>query len=313
MTCCMYLISPRPADILFHITKTNKPVVVSTILVDYTEFDMHHRKGLPGKILRLFPASANEYIKTIARWILKKDSLQSTSYLWKGQNKSIKEILHKASCLLPNSEAEYQKIEELYGVKKKYSVVHNGIDHSLFSDFPGIKRDDKLILSAARIEGRKNQLNLIKALNHSDYTLLLTGLPAPNQQKYYDECKKIAAKNIIFCGRVPVNVLLDYYRKAKVHVLPSWHETCGLSSLEAAAMGCNIVITEKGFTREYFGDDAFYCDPGDPESIFNAVENAAQSDCNKELQQKILDHYTWQQAAASTLIAYQNSLSICKN
>ena len=107
--------------------------------------------------------------------------------------------------------------------------------------------------------------------------------------------------------------MLDYYRKAKVHVLPSWHETCGLSSLEAAAMGCNIVITEKGFTREYFGDDAFYCEPGDPESIFNAVENAAQSECHTELQQKILHHYTWQQAAASTLIAYQNSLSLCKN
>jgi glycosyltransferase involved in cell wall biosynthesis len=303
----------RPADILFHITKTDKPVVVSTILVDYTEFDMHHRKGLPGRVLRLFPSSANEYIKTIARWILKKDSLQTTSYLWKGQTKSIKEILQKASCLLPNSEAEYQKIEELYGVKKKYSVVHNGIDHSLFSDFKGIKRDNRLVLSAARIEGRKNQLNLIKALNNSDYTLFLTGLPAPNQQKYYDECKRIASKNIIFCGRVPVNVLLDYYRKAKVHVLPSWHETCGLSSLEAAAMGCNIVITEKGFTREYFGDEAFYCDPGSPESIFNAVENAAKSHCHVELQQKILAHYTWQQAAASTLVAYQNSLSICKN
>jgi glycosyltransferase involved in cell wall biosynthesis len=268
---------------------------------------------LAGKVLRLFPATANEYIKTIARWILKKDHLQTTSYLWKGQNKSIKEILQKATLLLPNSEAEYQKIEELYGVKKKYSVVHNGIDRSLFSHLKGIKRDDKLILSAARIEGRKNQLNLIKALNNSDYTVLLTGLPAPNQKKYYDECKRIASKNIIFCGRVPVNVLLDYYRKAKVHVLPSWHETCGLSSLEAAAMGCNIVITEKGFTREYFGDDAFYCDPGDPESIFNAVENAAQSDCHTVLQQKILDHYTWQQAAACTLIAYQTTLSLCKN
>src|ERR1700741_502747 len=44
----------RPADILYHISKTNKPVVVSTILVDYTEFDMQHRKGLPGLVLRLF-------------------------------------------------------------------------------------------------------------------------------------------------------------------------------------------------------------------------------------------------------------------
>ena len=109
----------RPADILFHLAKTNKPVVVSTILVDYTEYDMQYRKGLPGKVLRLFPPGANEYIKTVARWILKRDSLQTRSYLWKGQDKSIKEILQKASRLLPNSEGEYQKVEELYGLKKK--------------------------------------------------------------------------------------------------------------------------------------------------------------------------------------------------
>jgi glycosyltransferase involved in cell wall biosynthesis len=274
---------------------------------------MQHRKGSPGLILRLFPARANEYIKTIARWVLKKDSLQSKSYLWKGQEKSIKEILQKASLLLPNSEAEYQKIESLYGMKKKYFVIPNGMDSSLFYTSSEAEKDGKLILSAARIEGRKNQLNLIKALNDTGYTLLLTGLPAPNQKKYYEECKKIASKNIIFCGRVPVATLVGYYKKAKVHVLPSWHETCGLSSLEAAAMGCNIVITEKGFTREYFGDDAFYCDPGNPESIFNAVEKAAQSECRKELQQKVLHHYTWQQAAASTLEAYQKIISICKN
>ena len=107
--------------------------------------------------------------------------------------------------------------------------------------------------------------------------------------------------------------MIDYYKKAKVHVLPSWHETCGLSSLEAAAMGCNIVITDKGFTREYFGENAFYCNPASPESIFNAVEQAAQAGYNSVLQQKILHHYTWQQAAASTLKAYQNILSICKN
>ncbi len=303
----------RPSDILYHITKTKKPVVVSTILVDYTEYDRQHRKGLAGWILRLFPGGANEYIKTIARWVLRNDSLQSKSYLWKGQEKSIKEILQKTSLLLPNSEAEYQKIETLYGIKKKYCVIPNGIDNSLFYSSSEAPKDDKLILSAARIEGRKNQLNLIKALNDTDYTLLLTGLPAPNQRKYYEECKKIASRNIIFCGRVPIATLMEYYRKAKVHVLPSWHETCGLSSLEAAAMGCNIVITEKGFTREYFGDDAFYCEPGNPESIFNAIEKAANSECRNELQQKVLHQYTWQQAAASTLLAYQKIISICKN
>ncbi len=303
----------RPADILCHISRSKKPIVVSTILVDYSEYDMRHRPGLPGLILKLFPAGANEYLKTIARWALKKDSMQSKSYLWKGHEKSIKEILHKASLLLPNSEAEYEKIEGLYGMKKNYAVIPNGIDSGVFRSSPELKKDNKLILCAARIEGRKNQLNLIRALNDTSYTLLLTGLPAPNQIKYYEDCKKIASHNIIFCGRVPLETLIGYYQKAKVHVLPSWHETCGLSSLEAAAMGCNIVITEKGFTREYFGDDAFYCDPGNIKSILGAVDRAAQSECRKELQQRILQSYTWQQAAARTLVAYQNILSICKN
>ena len=303
----------RPADILFHLSKSNKPVVVSTILVDYTEYDKYHREGLPGIFLRMFPSHAYEYVKTIARWILKKDSLQSKSYLWKGQQKSIREILQKASLLLPNSETEYQKIEELYGIKKNYAVIHNGIDDDVFTPSKKIDKENKLILSAARIEGRKNQLNLIRALNNTTYTLLLTGLPAPNQRKYYDECRKEAANNIIFCGRVPLETLIEYYSKAKVHVLPSWHETCGLSTLEAAAMGCNIVITDKGFTREYFGNDAFYCDPGNPESIYKAVETAAQSGCPEQLQKKIRKQYTWQKAAADTLDAYKKTISLCEN
>jgi glycosyltransferase involved in cell wall biosynthesis len=303
----------RPADILSHLSKASKPVVVSTILVDYTEYDAYHRKGVPGFILRLFPAAANEYIKTIARWLLRKDSLQAKSYLWKGQTKSIRQILDKADLLLPNSEAEYQKVAQQYGISKEYVVVPNGIDDTIFSYDPRIKKDNTLILSAARIEGRKNQLNLIRALNHTNYTVLLTGLPAPNQRAYYEECKKIAADNIIFCGRVPIDILIGYYKKAKVHVLPSWHETCGLSSLEAAAMGCNIVVTEKGFTREYFGEDAFYCDPGDPASIYAAVELAAHTDYKPALQQKVSHHYTWQQAAATTLKAYQTIISPCKN
>jgi glycosyltransferase involved in cell wall biosynthesis len=101
-------------------------------------------------------------------------------------------------------------------------------------------------------------------LNNSKYTLLLVGSPAPNQKSYYNECRRIAAENIFFYDHVPQEELISYYKRAKVHALPSWFETCGLSSLEAAAMGCNVMITDKGYTREYFGNDAFYCEPGDP-------------------------------------------------
>jgi glycosyltransferase involved in cell wall biosynthesis len=303
----------RPADILFHISRANKPFLLSPILIDYSEYDRQYRKGFSGYLLRKFPEGCNEYLKTLARWISGTDALQSKPYLWKGQQKSIREILDKASGILPNSEKEYQKLIDLYAIEKQYAVVPNGIDPTLFHQDKTRRKDNKLVLCAARIEGIKNQLNLIKALNNTSYTLLLLGTASPNQKKYYEQCRKTAAKNILFHEQVSQTVLTEYYNTAKVHALPSWFETCGLSSLEAAAMGCNIVITEKGYTREYFGNDGFYCDPSDPESIFNAIEEAAQAEPKKELQQKILNQYTWQQAAAITLTACKNIISAWKN
>lgn len=260
---------------------------------------------MPGFILRHFSPASNEYIKTISRWLAGKDSLQSKKYIWKGQQKSIKEILKRSAAVISNSEAEYRDLNKMFNIKKPCFIVPNGIDSSLFAADEQVLKDDKLVICAARIEGIKNQLNLIRALNNTKYTLMLIGSPAPNQQKYYKACRRIASKNIVFINHLPQEALLDYYKKAKVHVLPSWFETCGLSSLEAAAMGCNVVITEKGYAREYFGDEAFYCDPGNPESILRAIERASQSESRKTLQKKILHQYTWQQAAALTLEAYK--------
>lgn len=298
----------RPADILYHTSRTKKPFVVSPILVDYSEYDKQHRKGVAGYLFRRLSGHNNEYAKTIARWLARRDKMKSKSYLLKGQRRSIRQILEKAAILLPNSEAEYQKLEKEFSIKKEYMVVPNGIDSNLFAPDEKIAKDSNIVLCAARIEGIKNQLNLIKALNDTRYTLLLVGSAAPNQHSYYKECRRIASSNIVFCEHIPQDELIGYYKKAKVHALPSWFETCGLSSLEAAAMGCNVAITEKGYTREYFGNDAFYCDPADPASIFERIDTAAKSRCNKELQEKILHQYTWQRAAAITLKAYNKIL-----
>ena len=122
---------------------------------------------------------------------------------------------------------------------------------------------------------------------------------------YYNKCKSIAAVNIQFIDHIPQQKLLHYYEQAKVHVLPSWFETTGLSSIEGAVMGCNIVITDKGDTREYFENDAFYCDPASPESILFAVKTASFTPHNELLRQRILTNYTWKYAAIQTLKAYQ--------
>lgn len=300
----------RPADILYHVKKANKPFVLSPILIDYSEYDKYYRKGIAGSLFRLLSPDAIEFSKTIARWLSGKDALMSFSYLFKGHRRSVKKILKETSMLLPNSELEYGRMARKYKYAGDYIVVPNGIDTALFQCDETVKKDKNLIICVARIEGIKNQLNLIKALNNTRFNLLLIGEPAPNQAGYYQNCKKIAAGNVRFIEHVPQHELIQYYQKAKVHVLPSWFETTGLSSLEAAAIDCNVVITDRGDAKEYFGEAAFYCDPGLPESILAAVEKASVQECNGELRKKIILNYTWQQAALQTQIAYKDVINL---
>jgi glycosyltransferase involved in cell wall biosynthesis len=295
----------RPSDILYHARKSKKPFVISPNLINYSEYDKYQREGFLGFVFKFFSADTNEYLKTILRWLLKKDVLRSKAYLRKGQKRSIREILKRSSLVLPNSHAEEAYLKTVYSIDKPFSIVPNGIDANLFTPDDNNTKDNKLVICAARIEGLKNQYNLIRALNFSGYALLIIGDPAPNQKKYYQKCKDIAAHNIIFTGRLSQQEIAEIYKKAKVHVLPSWFETCGLSTLEAAAMGCNIVITDRGYTREYFGNDAFYCEPSDPDSILKAVQQASQQKVKKDLQKKIFNSYTWERAAEITAEAYK--------
>ena len=300
----------RPADILYHVKRFRKPYVVSTIMIDYSEYDKQHRKGIAGLFFRFFSHDGIEYLKTISRWLLRKDKLMSLSYLWKGQRRSVTEILNNAKLLLPNSHSEYQRICKLYHCKTGYVVVTNGVESSLFKFDEAIEKDPNLVLCVARIEGIKNQLNLIKALNNTRFKLVLIGSASPNQRAYVDTCRKIAASNISFKDHLPQEELVTYYQRAKVHVLPSWFETTGLSSLEAAAMGCSIVITDKGDTKEYFADDAIYCDPASPENIFAAVEKASLLRLNESFQKKISALYSWEQATIHTMEAYERIKNI---
>jgi len=299
----------RPSDILYHTQKTNKPFVVSPNLVDYSEYDKQQRKGISGFVFKLFPADVNEYLKTVLRWLLNKDVLKTKSYLKKGHRNSVLEVLKKTSIVLPNSKAEQLSLQKIYSVERPFFIVPNGINTDIFKSNGIFFKDERLVVCAARIEGLKNQLNLIKALNNSSYTLIIVGEQAPNQKNYYRKCKEMAADNIIFTGWLPQQELAKLYKRAKVHALPSWFETCGLSTLEAAAMGCNVVVTDKGYTREYFGDDAFYCDPSDPQSIRKAVEQASKRESHKKLQARVFNDYTWKRAATITLQAYKKIIS----
>jgi Glycosyltransferase len=299
----------RPADMLYHIGRSNKPFAITPNLVIYQEYDRLFRRGMASLLFRYLPGDTIEYIKTISRWLRGHDALKSMDYIWKGQKRSIQQILQQAAMVFPSSQMEYEQLAQCNTRLPFHCIVPNGIDPAVFSGNHNLEKDPELVLCVARIEGLKNQLNLVRALNHTSYRLVIIGNAAPNQMDYYRACRKEAAANITFINHLPQPQLAAWYARANIHILPSWFETCGLSSLEAAAMGCRIVVSSRGYVREYYGRHAWYCHPGSPQHIRYCIEKASQQPWSDTLRQKVLRHYTWQQAAWLTLQGYKKVLN----
>jgi glycosyltransferase involved in cell wall biosynthesis len=305
----------RPDDILAHIFRSNLPFVISTIFVDYSEYERSNTVGLQGLVAKVFSGDQMEYIKAVARYIVNGDKINSLHYLLKGHRSSVNYVSQRAKMLLPNSHSEFNRFAKAYKTNGVYRKVPNAVDLSTFD--PDVLPNEEFrnqIICVGRIEGRKNQLNLLRAMQNTDYHVTLIGKASPNHKRYYDDCVKLieANPNFNIIDHVSHKALSSIYKAAKVHVLASWFETTGLSSLEAAAMDCNIVVTSKGDTVEYFGDLAYYCEPDDVESIRIAVDLAYNSPVNTDLKNLLRKEFTWENAAQETYSAYKSILPTIK-
>lgn len=295
----------RPHNIWPHVRQSKLPYVVSTIFVDYSEVEQKYRGPLFKMLFNVFGADGLEYMKTVGRWLLGGEKLGDYSYLWRGHKQSVERLLRQAGMLLPNSHSEFTRLKERYRYSNQYKVVPNAVDDSFLHQKLIDEENKSGVVCVGRIEAIKNQLNLIRGLKNTNIDLKIIGKPAPNHQHYYEQCLREATDNITLMGQLPREEVREIMSQSKVHVLPSFFETTGLSSLEAAALGCNLVITRKGDTEEYFGDKAFYCDPANPESIRNAVEKALNEPVNPNLRERVVREYRWNIAAKITREAYK--------
>lgn len=228
----------------------------------------------------------------------------------------IRDLLHLADRVLPNSQLEARELSEFFEVElDRFTVVPNGVDEAfgeaadpqLFRDRFQLK--GPFILCVANIEPRKNQHRLIEAAARLDLSVVLIG--QVRDVAYYEKCLASSYAGLRCTGHIPhADVLLrSAYAACEVFALASMLETPGLAALEAAAQGARLVVTEIGSTREYFGELATYVDPADVRSIAAAIEQQLNARHNGALRKHVLQHYTWNAAAAALLDAYHQTLA----
>lgn len=296
--------------------KNNKAIVVSPIYQNLEEIDMKSSSGIKRKLWHKMNKNLRELTKTVVRAIIYPNQFYAAcKQLVVGYECQQREVLLHSDIVLPNSELEAGAIERDLNIKFKYELIPNAVDFMFrnkddsFFQKTGLKN---YVLCVANYIELKNQIALMNAMKTLDYQVVLIGSVMRTHKKYFDEIVGLAktmGNRVTVLEKVPQNELISIYSGARVVVLPSWIETTGLACLEGALAGCNVVITDRGYAREYFKDMAFYCDPDNIQSIREAICEAYAAKPNPLLIKQIVENYTWDKTAEKTAMVYQKLLN----
>lgn len=234
-------------------------------------------------------------------------------------------VLKGADAVLPLSERELQIVAGYFRLhpRPSWRVVHNGI---WLDDWPmrrerftpaiasELKIDPTAQLIVACIGGiypNKNQRNVIRAVaNLKGSALLLVG---PNSdhtyaQAIFDLADRLLPGRWSWLGKVSHERLRGILAWTDISVLPSFREVVGLVNLEAAACGCEVVVSSRGGIREYLGDAAHMCEPQDINSITKALESARENPKQPRARRRA-EEFDWSRTGREVAAAYEFALS----
>jgi len=305
--------------------RQNIPFVLSPIhhrLRDiriWEDTDLYDFKRLIYPLFKSY--DSREFLKGLYKAFLHPRELHDLlGQLGLGVATSQKWVVQNSAHLLPNAYAEAEAIKEDLGISNfKFSVIPNGVSPAFYNanpaTFKNIYGDFPFVLSVGRIESRKNQLRIIEAVKvlrqtSPDLRLVLVGSFNPHHFEYCWRVKKELSDNpwIMHLPQIPYDEMPSIFAASKSHVLASWKETTGLVNLEAALAGCGVVAPNKGYCREYLGDEACYCDPASVASIVEALKLSFDHKPSESFKQSVLRDFTWEQTAKKTLAVYNELL-----
>lgn len=298
--------------------RQNKKVVISTIYHSKKQIRDYEENGINNKIINLIKDENKiQSLKTLARIIYSRGNFNTFfRQIRRGYVNQQKDIINNADMILPNSNMELEFIVDELNLdvgKIKYYVIPNGVELNITnieSTNKSINRKyayKDFIFCAGRIEPLKNQIKLIEALDKTNYSIVFAGGINKKHKKYYKKFMSMVEKNekIHYLGLVDKNEMNNLYRAAKITILPSWFETTGLTGIESIYQGTPAIVTNRGYTKEYYSDYVVYCDPSDSDSIRDSIESAKDKVVDYELIKLINEKFNWKRATEITLDAYK--------
>jgi glycosyltransferase involved in cell wall biosynthesis len=213
----------------------------------------------------------------------------------------------QADVVVVNSQAEARLLEaDASRSIPSIRVAHSGVDASFFTGSAergrAILGEDAFVLCVGRVEPRKNQLTLARAMRSIPRRLVLVGAVLPGNERYLQACQA-ASPSLLHLPHLGRSLLPHVYAAADAHVLPSWYETTGLATLEALAAGTPCVAGQGPCVEDYFEGVVRLHRPGDERGLRANILAALGEPRGHG--RELASRFTWRRTAEELLDAYQ--------
>jgi len=237
--------------------------------------------------------------------------------------------LQKADALLSVSQFTADLTNEVFGLKKEFTIIPNSIDVDLFNGNINVSTNEeingkKTILYFGSLIRKKGLLELPFIFNEvvkrnpeaqliligKDVSDVISGNPstwAMMQPLFTSE----ALQNVSYLGSVPYLEIKKQMELATVCVFPSFAEALPVSWIEAMAMQRAVVASNIGWATEIIdnGTDGFLVHPTDhslyAERILEILESTAlQKQLGTAARKKIVSRFSMGVVAKQSLLFY---------
>jgi len=172
------------------------------------------------------------------------------------------DVYSKVDALIAGTSWEAHLMSYIFGAPKaKVHVVLNGVEE-VFRQSPVMQRGQWLVCTAT-IAPRKRVLELAQAAVSANTPIWIIGKPYADSDPYAQQFFALARQNpktIRYEGPVSDRAqLARIYREARGFVLLSTMESLSLSSGEAAACQCPMLLSDLPWARTAYQENASYC------------------------------------------------------
>jgi glycosyltransferase involved in cell wall biosynthesis len=208
--------------------------------------------------------------------------------------------------------------------RSKFVVVPNGPGNELrklsadeLAQTQWLPDLGRYIFSISTLEPRKNLIGLIKGFERirsqgfNDVRLVIAGASGWMQSDLKSRVESSPAKDFIhFLGYIDDFSLNAYLQNATSFALVSHVEGFGIPVLEAMILGVPVVTSSTSSLPEVAGENAFYCDPSNVESISSAlIDSLTEDQKRKEFIAQNLarsKQFTWENAFKKIILEIES-------